>query len=376
MRRTLKAALSAAVILAATGAVAVLTPSPALAHGAMMAPGSRTYNCWRDGLSNSNGNIVPHNPACSAAVAQGGANPLYNWFSVLRSDGAGRTVGFVPDGSLCSGGNSTFAAYNLARDDWPQTHLTSGASFNWRYSNWAHHPGTFYMYVTKDSWSPTRALAWSDLESTPFLQVTNPPQNGAVGTNDGHYYWTGNLPSGKSGKHIIYSVWSRSDSQETFYGCSDVTFDGGNGEVTGIGPGGNSPGPSSPAPSSPRPSSAAPSSARPSSAAPSSNSPQPGGGCAATFRVTGSWNGGFQGEVTVRNSGTAAIAGWTASYAFGEGQQVTQVWSGKYTQSGTLVTVTNETWNGALNAGQSTTFGLLGNGTAPAAAPVVGCQSR
>ena len=374
MRRTLKAVVSAAVILAASGAVAILTPSPALAHGAMMAPGSRTYNCWRDGLATT-GNITPHNPACAAAVAQGGANPLYNWFSVLRSDGAGRTTGFIPDGSLCSGGNATFAAYNLARADFPITHLTSGANFNWRYSNWAHHPGTFYMYVTKDSWSPTRPLAWSDLESTPFLQVTNPPQNGAVGTNDGHYYWSGNLPSGKSGQHIIYSVWSRSDSQETFYGCSDVKFDGGNGEVTGIGPGGNSPGPSSAAPSSARPSSAAPSSARPSSATPSNNSPQPGG-CSATFRVTGSWNGGFQGEVTVRNNGSAAIAGWSASYAFADGQQVTQVWSGKYTQSGTLVTVTNETWNGALNADQSTTFGLLGSGAAPSAAPVVGCTAR
>ncbi|CAM5681358.1 Chitin-binding protein OS=Streptomyces tendae OX=1932 GN=F3L20_17570 PE=4 SV=1 [Streptomyces tendae] len=28
--------------------------------------------------------------------------------------------------------------------------------------------------------------------------------------------------------------WVRSDSQENFFSCSDVVFDGGNGEVTGI----------------------------------------------------------------------------------------------------------------------------------------------
>jgi hypothetical protein len=34
---------------------------------------------------------------------------------------------------------------------------------------------------------------------------------------------------------VIYSVWERSDSEETFYGCSDVSFDGGGGEIVGIG---------------------------------------------------------------------------------------------------------------------------------------------
>src|SRR5690606_21910120 len=52
-----------------------------------------------------------------------------------------------------------------------------------------------------------------------------------------YYHWNARLPSGKSGRHIIYTVWERSDSPETFYSCSDVVFDGGDGEVTGIGPG-------------------------------------------------------------------------------------------------------------------------------------------
>ncbi|HEX5199798.1 MAG TPA: lytic polysaccharide monooxygenase, partial [Actinoplanes sp.] len=222
----------------AAGLGAVVLPGIAEAHGAMMMPGSRTFLCYKDGRNPSTGAIEPKNPACAAAVAQSGVNSLYNWFAVLRSDGAGRMAGFIPDGQLCSGGTGgpyNFTGFNLARNDFPVTHLTSGRTIEISYNDWAKHPGTFSLYITKDSWSPTRALAWSDLESTPFSQVTNPPANGGPGTDDGHYWWNATLPSGKSGRHLIYSVWSRSDSTETFYGCSDVVFDGGNGEVTGIG---------------------------------------------------------------------------------------------------------------------------------------------
>jgi predicted carbohydrate-binding protein with CBM5 and CBM33 domain len=207
----------------AAGALAVAAAQPALAHGALMVPASRTYACYKEGLT-PQGNIVNQNPGCVAAANIGGVSPLYNWFSVLRSDGAGRTQGFIPDGQLCSGGNSVFRGYDVARADFPLTQLQAGSTIQFNYSNWAAHPGRFDLYVTKDSWSPTRPLAWSDLESTPFDSVTNPPQNGSVGSATGHYYWSGQLPANKSGQHIIYSVWTRSDSTETFYGCSDVVF--------------------------------------------------------------------------------------------------------------------------------------------------------
>src|SRR5690606_30893350 len=99
---------------------------------------------------------------------------------------------------------------------------------------WAAHPGTFRTYITKDSWSPSRPLAWSDLEAQPFYSATDPPSVGSPGNEDAYYHWNARLPSGKSGRHIIYTVWERSDSPETFYSCSDVVFDGGDGEVTGI----------------------------------------------------------------------------------------------------------------------------------------------
>jgi len=209
---------------------AFATTTPASAHGATLFPGSRTWFCYQDLVRN--GHQTPSNPACADAVRQNGTTGLYNWFAVLDSNGGGRTTGYIPDGKLCSGGDRgpfQFSAYNAARTDWPKTHLTSGANIQVKHSNWAHHPGRFDVYITKQGWSPTKALAWGDLEK--INSVTNPPQSGSVGSESGHYYWNVQLPQ-RSGQHIIYIHWIRSDSQENFYSCSDVVFDGGNGNVT------------------------------------------------------------------------------------------------------------------------------------------------
>lgn len=369
-RSRMAALLTAAATLLAGAVVLTAVPEPAAAHGTPMAPGSRTFLCWKDGLS-STGEIKPNNPACSAAVAQSGANSLYNWFSVLRSDAAGRTVGFIPDGKLCSGGNPGFGGYDLARTDWPLTHLTAGARMEFRYSNWAHHPGTFYFYVTKDSWSPNRPLAWSDLEE-PFLTVTNPPQRGSSGTNDGHYYFSGNLPTNKSGRHLIYSRWVRSDSQENFFGCSDVTFDGGNGEVTGVGPGGTPP----PNPTTPPPNPTTPP-PNPTTPPPNPTTPPPhGGDCMPIFKVVGTWNGGFQGEVTIMNHSSSTWSGWTANWTWPSGQTINSLWSGTLSGSGSSVTVTNAPYNGTIAPEGTTTFGFVATTNGTNTLPTVTCSGR
>lgn len=233
MRKRKALVFGAAAGVSALAAVMLAAPS-ASAHGAAMMPGSRTFLCWEDGLSDT-GEIDPQNPACQAALDQSGSTPFYNWFAVLRSDGAGRTEGFIPDGELCSGGTGgpyDFTGFNLARNDWPVTHLTAGNTIEVRYNKWAAHPGNFRLYVTNDSYNPNQPLTWDNLEDQPFDSVDDPADTGPVGSVDGYYYWNATLPANKSGRHVIYSVWTRSDSDETFYGCSDVVFDGGNGEVS------------------------------------------------------------------------------------------------------------------------------------------------
>ena len=378
MRRTLFITLAATLVTTAiaVAAAAVALPRGADAHGVAIIPGSRTYLCYIDGLR-ANGQIIAYNPACADAIAQGGQQPLYDWFGVLRSDAGGRTTGYIQDGQICGGGTDKYAAYNMARTDWPTTHLTAGSTINVHYSNWAAHPGTFHVYITKDGWNPLTPLAWGDLVS--FWSATDPPQSGPPGALN-YYSWDMTLPAGKTGRHIIFIQWVRSDSQENFFSCSDVVFDGGHGEVTGVGPTGSQP-PSSP-PSSPTPTPTPTASPTPTPTPTTSPtaSPTPTGGtgaCTATWQnVPINWSGHFQAQVNVRNNGTASLNGWTVRWSYTGGQGFEgQPWNGTLAQQPPNVVMRNVDWNRVLPAGGTTSFGFNGTGNAPSPAPTLTCTS-
>ncbi|MFV2109126.1 cellulose binding domain-containing protein [Micromonospora sp. LOL_015] len=95
--------------------------------------------------------------------------------------------------------------------------------------------------------------------------------------------------------------------------------------------------------------------------------PPPSGDCTATYRVVSQWNGGFQGEVSVRNAGSAATSAWTATLTLGGGQQVNQAWNATVTQTGATATARNVSWNGSLPVGGSASFGFLASGVGDAA---------
>ncbi|GAA3960579.1 cellulase family glycosylhydrolase [Actinoplanes auranticolor] len=113
--------------------------------------------------------------------------------------------------------------------------------------------------------------------------------------------------------------------------------------------------------------------ASPSVSASASTPPVPSGTCTATYSQTGAWNGGFQGEITIKNTGTAATRAWTATWTNPAGTAVSSLWNGTLTTSGSTATVRNAAHNGALAAGASATFGFVGTGPAPA--PAVTCSA-
>lgn len=95
------------------------------------------------------------------------------------------------------------------------------------------------------------------------------------------------------------------------------------------------------------------------SASPSS-SPPASGACTVAYSVTNQWSGGFQTSVKITNNSSTAVNGWSLKWTFANGQVISQLWSGSYTQSGTAVTVTDAGYNGTLPAnGGSTEFGFL-----------------
>ncbi|MEW1804582.1 lytic polysaccharide monooxygenase [Streptomyces virginiae] len=200
---------------AAPLALAVYAAVPAVAHGSMTDPVSRVAACYAEGPES------PKSAACKAAVASSGAQAFYDWNAVNIANAAGNHRALIPNGQLCSAGNDKYQGLDLARGDWPASPMSAGPH-TFRYKGTAPHKGSFELYVTKDGYDPSKPLKWSDLEPAPFAKATDP------GMQNGDYVFSGTVPA-KSGRHLIYSIWQRSDSPEAFYTCSDVVFGKDNG---------------------------------------------------------------------------------------------------------------------------------------------------
>jgi hypothetical protein len=76
-----------------------------------------------------------------------------------------------------------------------------------------------------------------------------------------------------------------------------------------------------------------------------------GSSCHVTYTITNQWPGGFGATIAITNTGSTAINGWTLTFAFSNGQTITQLWNGSFTQSGANVTITNASYNGSLAPG-------------------------
>jgi endo-1,4-beta-xylanase len=96
----------------------------------------------------------------------------------------------------------------------------------------------------------------------------------------------------------------------------------------------------------------------------------PTGACTATYSVTSQWNTGFTGQVRIACSG-AALSSWKVGWTYGAGQQITQAWNATCTQSGTAVSCSHASYNGAVPDGGSVTFGFNASWSGSNPVPVV-----
>lgn len=298
--------------------------SPAAADPAVSPP-TRTAAC-----RSASG---PENAACRDVPA-----------GAARSDGprianaAGRHRAIVPDGQLCGAGTATYAALNAARADWPATSVTSGQRVTFRFPAVSRRLGVFTQYVTRADYRPERPLRWADLE--PLTEV------------DSSRTWTVALPE-RSGRHVVYTIWQRTDGPEAAYSCTDLAF-----ETT--------------------PERAA--AAHTVAPVPTEPAPDPdvtgstaaGPSCAATIRIEGTWPGGFLAQVTVVNTGREPIDGWTLGWTLPSGTKIVKAWNAAVTQGGTTVTAKAPSWNRTLAAGRSASIGFTADGEPGPTEPTLG----
>ena len=94
----------------------------------------------------------------------------------------------------------------------------------------------------------------------------------------------------------------------------------------------------------------------------------PTSACTVTYKQDNAWQGGFQGSLTVRNTGSGAVNPWQTTWAWPSGVTIASAWNATVTQSGTTVTAAAPSYASALSPGSSVTVGFTANGpsTTPA----------
>jgi len=96
--------------------------------------------------------------------------------------------------------------------------------------------------------------------------------------------------------------------------------------------------------------------------------PPPSGACGVTATVS-AWNSGMTENLTIKNTGTNAINGWSLVFTLPSGQTITSGWSAAYSPNSGQVTARDAGYNAAIAPNASVTIGFQATHTGNTAKP-------
>jgi glucuronoarabinoxylan endo-1,4-beta-xylanase len=102
--------------------------------------------------------------------------------------------------------------------------------------------------------------------------------------------------------------------------------------------------------------------------APPTSPPTGTGTCEVTNSIN-AWSTGLVDNMTITNTGTSTIDGWSLGFTLGSGQTITSGWSATYAPTTGRVTATNVGYNASIPPGGSTTIGFQASHNGNSAAP-------
>ncbi|KEK22421.1 lytic polysaccharide monooxygenase [Bacillus gaemokensis] len=194
-----KKGVSAAIV--ATGIIgAMLIPDNAYAHGFVEKPSSRAALC-----SQSYGSL---NLNCG--------NVMYEPQSLEAPKGF--PVNGPTDGEIASAGGLFEGILDQqTANRWFKNSIAGGQNtFTWKYT--APHPTTkWHYYITKKGWDPNKPLTRANFEPIGTVE-----HNGSAASNNLTH--TVNIPTDRSGYHVILAVWDVADTANAFYNVIDVNL--------------------------------------------------------------------------------------------------------------------------------------------------------
>ncbi len=101
----------------------------------------------------------------------------------------------------------------------------------------------------------------------------------------------------------------------------------------------------------------------------STNPPPPGSGSCGVTTTVSAWNSGLTENITITNTGTTAINGWSLAFTLPGGQTITSGWNATYSPSSGQVTAHDVTYNAAIAPNGSVTIGFQATHTGDTAKP-------
>ncbi|MBT8227235.1 MAG: cellulose-binding protein [Dactylosporangium sp.] len=100
----------------------------------------------------------------------------------------------------------------------------------------------------------------------------------------------------------------------------------------------------------------------PSSASPPSSPPATGTSCKIAY-TTNAWNSGLTAAITIANTGSTPVDGWSLAFTLPSGQVITSGWNATYSPVSGTVTATNATYNATIPANGSVSIGFQASHT-------------
>ncbi|MFD6952720.1 esterase [Nocardiopsis sp. TSRI0078] len=97
--------------------------------------------------------------------------------------------------------------------------------------------------------------------------------------------------------------------------------------------------------------------------------PEPGTGDCSVTATTNAWNTGLTTSLTITNTGTAPLDGWSLDFTLPDGQAITSGWNAAYSSDGGTVTAANVSYNATIAPDASVSIGYQATHTGDAGRP-------
>ncbi len=211
--RSVRRPVQVLVVLAALVASLLPWSGAAQAHGTIVNPASRAYQCWQSwGSQHMNPAMQQQDPQCWNAF-QTNPDTMWNWMSALRDGLGAQFQAKTPDGQLCSNGLTRNNSLNQP-GNWRKTNVSRNFTVQ-LYDQASHGADYFKVYVSKQGFNPaTQSLGWGNLDYITQTGKYAPAQNISFNVNT----------SGYTGHHILFVIWQASHLDQAYMWCSDVNF--------------------------------------------------------------------------------------------------------------------------------------------------------